>query len=190
MTGKMHLSRPEITGAAWLLARLWLGWQFLEAGWTKTFGDERSVWVGAQAGVAVRGFLEFSLKLAPGGELAGPHPEVTGWYATLIREAFLPNAVLFSHLVAVGELLVGLALIAGLATRFAVAMGLLMNLSYLLAGVSSVGPLMVMIEVPMLLGGATAAYYGLDHVLLPQLRASLVRLAPRLHLPVPAAPGV
>lgn len=170
MLGKANLTRPQITGAAWLLARLWVGWKFLEAGWTKTFGAEQAVWVGDQAGTAVNGFLSFSLQLAPGGAMAGPHPEVSGWYAGLIRHVFLPNAELLSYLVAVGELLVGVALIGGIFTRFAATMGLTMNLAYLLAGVSSASPMMIMIELPILLVGATAGYYGIDRYLLPFLR--------------------
>ena len=129
MLRNAELTRPEITGAAWLLARLWVGWQFLEAGWAKTFGPEQALWIGDQAGTAVHGFLSFALQLAPGGALAGEHPEVNGWFASMIRHVFLPNAEAFGYLVAWGELLVGLALIGGIFTRFAAAMGLTMNLA-------------------------------------------------------------
>ena len=183
MLGKADLTRPQITGAVWLVARLWVGWKFLEAGWAKCFGAEQAVWVGDQAGTAVSGFLSYALQMAPGGALAGPHPEVSGWYAGLIRQVFLPNAETFSYMVAFGELLVGLALIGGIFTRFAVTMGLTMNLAYLLAGISSASPMMLMIELPILLVGATAGYYGIDRFLLPFLRQHLTvqvwRPAPR-----------
>jgi uncharacterized membrane protein YphA (DoxX/SURF4 family) len=46
--------RPEITGLLWLVARVWVGWEFLQAGWEKVQGPERVVWIGSQAGTAVR----------------------------------------------------------------------------------------------------------------------------------------
>ena len=184
-----RLTGPRLRGAAWLIARCWVGWQFLDAGVAKVAGQERQLWVGDQAGTAVRGFLGFSLQLAPGGAMAGPHPEVQGWYAAVIRHALLPNAELLGYLVAFGEVLVGAALILGLVTRFAAAMGLVMNLAYLLAGVSSVGPLMVLVELPLLLVGGTAGYYGLDRWLLPALRGRLGHRAGLLARPLAAQPS-
>jgi thiosulfate dehydrogenase [quinone] large subunit len=171
--------RPEVTGLLWLVARVWVGWEFLQAGWDKVQAPERAVWIGAHAGLAEQGFLNFSLQLAPGGALVQQgHPEVMGWYATLIRHVFLPHTEVFSYLVTFGEVLVGLALVFGIVTRFSAFMGLLMNLSYLLAGVSSFSPLMVLIQLPIVLGGTTATYYAIDRFLLPYLRARLPR-APR-----------
>ncbi|MFL6806107.1 MAG: DoxX family protein, partial [Xanthobacteraceae bacterium] len=170
MFTKERMTDPKLTGAAWLLARAWVGWEFLQAGWAKTFGDEHAGWIGAQAGLIERQFLGFSLQLAPGGAMAqADHPEVLGWYAALIRHVFLPHATLFSYMVAFGETLVGLALILGVFTRFAAVMGLLMNLSYMLAGVSSVSPLMMLIEGAIVLSGTTAGVYGLDRWLVPAL---------------------
>jgi thiosulfate dehydrogenase [quinone] large subunit len=166
---------PRLTGAAWLVARVWVGWQFLQGGREKITGQERAVWVGDHAGVAVGGFLSHALDLAPGGAMAAPHPEVSGWYAALIRHALLPHAVAFSYLVTAGELLVGIALILGLTTRFAATMGLMMNLAYLFAGTSGPGPIMVLIELPILLTGVTAGFYGVDRILMPILREHLVR---------------
>jgi thiosulfate dehydrogenase (quinone) large subunit len=166
-----------------LVARVWVGWEFLQAGWDKIFGAERAVFIGSQAGTAVKGLLGFSLQIAPGGAMAQPqHPEVTGWYASLIRHIFLPHAEAMSYMVSFGEVLVGLALIVGIFTRFSAAMGLLMNLSYMLAGVSSLSPIMMLIEIPIVLGGTTATYYAIDRFLLPYLQARLPR--------VPRPPGV
>jgi thiosulfate dehydrogenase [quinone] large subunit len=190
MCGKDQFTNPRLTGTAWLVARCWVGWQFLDAGRSKVTGDERALWIGSQAGTAVRGFLGYSLQLAPGGSLAGPHPEVQGWYAALIRHALLPHAEPFSYLVAFGEILVGAALILGLVTRFSAAMGLVMNFAYLFAGVSSVGPLMVLIQLPLLLVGTTAGLYGLDRWLLPGMRGWLRQRAGVPATPVTALPAL
>ncbi len=106
----------------------------------------------------------------------GCHPEVTGWYAGLVRQVFLPNADLFGYLVAFGEVLVGAALILGILTRFSAAMGLVMSFAYLFAGTSGDNPLMVLLGLPMVLvGGAAAGYYGIDRYLLPFLRERRAR---------------
>ncbi len=52
---------------------------------------------------------------------------VTGWYAGLVRQVFLPNADLFGYLVAFGAV-----------------MGLVMSFAYLFAGTSGDNPLMVL----------------------------------------------
>ena len=59
----------------WLLLRLYLGYEWLMAGWAK-FTDENGVWVGAKAGTAVTGFLNRALQ-----KTTGEHPDVSGWYA-------------------------------------------------------------------------------------------------------------
>jgi hypothetical protein len=56
------------------------------------------------------------------------------WYATLARDVFLPNAAAFSYLVAYGEVLIGVALIIGLFSRFSSVMSVLLALSLLMAG--------------------------------------------------------
>jgi uncharacterized membrane protein YphA (DoxX/SURF4 family) len=61
----------------------------------------------------VSGYLQGAL-----GRAQGEQPTVSGWYAWLIEHVFLPNPVLFSYLVAFGEVLVGIALIAGFLVGF------------------------------------------------------------------------
>lgn len=150
--------------ARWLLTilRIWVGWQFLTAGWEK-IGN--TTWVGSQAGVSVAKFLQHSLTLA-GGE----HPAVQGWYAAFIRGFALPHAKLFSYLVAYGEVLVGIALILGAFTTFAALMGIIMNFSYLFAGTTSTNPNMVLEQMFLLIAGFNAAVYGLDYWIIPYLR--------------------
>ena len=162
------LRDPRFTGLGWLVLRLWLGYAWLKAGLPKAFGAKAEAWVGEEAGVAVRGFLEGALARA-GGE----SPQVQAWYADFIREVALPNARLFSYAVAYGEVLVGLALILGLVTRFAASMGMLMNLAYLFAGTVSSNPQMLVAEVAIATAGIAAGYYGVDRYLMPYVRERL-----------------
>ena len=161
------LNQPKFTGILWLVARIWLGYEWLTAGYEKVFGAGNAVWVGPKAGTVVAGFLKNAIAqspLAPNFDAAkNAHPAVQAWYAYLAQNYFLPNAATFSYLVAFGELLVGAALILGIFTHFAALMGILMNLSYLFAGTTSTNPNLLVVGMVILLAGGTAVgYYGLD----------------------------
>jgi len=175
MRGLDRIKDPKVVGIGWFLARVWIGWTFLEAGLGKVAGNRKEAWIGDAAGTGVSGYLTRALTMAPGGPAAKENPEVTGWYAELIRHVFLPNPELFGYLVAFGEVLVGAALILGILTRFSAAMGLVMSFAYLFAGTSGDNPLMVLLGLPMALAGVTAGYYGIDHYLLPFLRERRAR---------------
>ena len=79
---------------------------------------------------AVAGFLKGVIAksaLAPGFDpIKTPHPAVNEWYAYLAQNVFLPNAALFSYLVAFGEVAIGVALILGVLTRFSALMSIWM----------------------------------------------------------------
>lgn len=165
---------PRIAGAALLVARLWVGSRFVLHGLEKVTGPGAEVWVGDKAGVAVSGYLNGALAMAPGGAEAGAHPEVAGWYAALIRDVFLPNAEVLGYLVAWGEVLVGVALVLGILTRFAALMGVTMNLAFLFAGTSGENVPMLLLGLPIVFGTA-AGYYGVDRFLMPAARGFFER---------------
>lgn len=145
----------------WLLARLYVGWQWLQAGREK-FGNP--AWTGPAAGTALQGFLHGALQKA-----AGTNPDVSGWYAAFIQNVALPHSVLISYLVTYGELAVGIALILGIFTGIAAFFGTFMNLNYLFAGTVSVNPLLLLIQLFLILAWRSAGWYGLDRYLLPAL---------------------
>ncbi|WP_216328305.1 DoxX family membrane protein [Deinococcus aestuarii] len=145
----------------WALIRIYVGWQWLEAGWHKVTD---SAWVGSQAGTAITGFLRGALERA-GGE----RPSVSGWYAWFIENVALPNATLFSYLVALGEVAVGLALVLGLLTGLAAFFGGLMNANFLLAGTLSTNPVLFILATWLVLGWRVAGWWGLDRWVLPRL---------------------
>lgn len=146
---------------AWLIVRVYVGWQWLEAGWTKLHSP---VWTGDQAGLAVKGFLTGALQKA-----GGAHPDVQGWYAAFVDGFALHHTVLFSYLVSYGELLVGIALILGMFTSVAAFFGAFMNMNYLLAGTVSINPLLLILEVLLIAAWRIAGYVGLDRFVLPRL---------------------
>jgi thiosulfate dehydrogenase [quinone] large subunit len=152
------IKNPAFTGILWLIARIFVGYEFINAGWEKITSGE---WVG---GDAISGFLQGAI-----AKSTGAHPEVQDWYVWLVNHVFLPNATLFSTLVALGEVSVGIALILGLFTKFAALMGAIMNFVFLAAGTSSVSPQMIVLEVAMVFAGAGVAFYAVDHFLMPNI---------------------
>ena len=180
------LNQPKVTGIVWLVARLWLGYEWFNAGIEKVFGEGNAVWIGPKAGAAVAGFLKGAIAksaLAEGFDPSKtPHPAVNEWYATLARDVFLPNAALFSYLVAFGEVAIGLALILGMFTRFSSTMSVLLGLALLMAGATSTLPQMLAISVALAaVGGVAIGYYGVDYF----ARPFAIKVLQRAHL-VPA----
>jgi thiosulfate dehydrogenase [quinone] large subunit len=108
-------------GWLWLILRLYVGWEWLSAGWGKVTSP---VWTGSKAGVALTGFLQGAL-----AKTAGDHPDVQGWYAAFLQNVVIPNAVFWSYLVSWGELVVGIALILGILTGVAAFFGSFMNMN-------------------------------------------------------------
>lgn len=145
----------------WLIARVYVGWQWLEAGWGKYSGGG---WVGDNSGAALSGFIKGAL-----AKTSGAHPDVQGWYATFLENVVLPHASLWSHLVTYGEILVGIALILGVFTGIAAFFGLFMNLNFMLAGTVSVNPVLFTLSIGLVVAWKIAGYIGVDRFLLPSL---------------------
>ncbi|HEX7042467.1 MAG TPA: DoxX family protein [Patescibacteria group bacterium] len=145
----------------WLLLRIYIGWQWVEAGWEKV---NSPMWTGAKAGVALNGFLTGAF-----AKVGGEHPSVQGWYASFLHTAVQPNIQTFSYMVAFGELLVGVALILGIFTGIAAFFGAFMNMNYLFAGTISTNPFMFVIELFLILAWRVVGWIGLDRWVLPML---------------------
>lgn len=166
----IYIGEPKIskvlfshTRAAWfwLVVRVYLGWEWLVAGWDKIHNP---VWVGPDAGGAVAGFVNGALQ-----KTVGMHPDVQGWYASFLKNAVLPHAEVWSHIVAWGEVVVGVALILGILSGIAAFFGLFMNLNYLLAGTVSTNPVLFVLAIGIILAWKVAGYIGFDRWLLPLL---------------------
>lgn len=148
-------------GWVWLLLRLYVGYEWLHAGWGKVTS---AAWTGAQAGTAIQGFFAGALQ-----KTAGAHPDVSSWYGYFLSNVAAHHAILLSYLVAYGELAVGLGLIVGAFTGIAAFFGAFMNLNYLFAGTLSTNPLLLFIQLFLILAWRNAGWFGLDRWLLPWL---------------------
>ena len=123
-----YLFNNPRAGLFWLPIRLFVGFQWLEAGWHKV---QDPAWVGADAGTAILGFWTNAVAIPEEGR-----PSITyEWYRTFLQ--FLIDSGMeqfFSYAIAFGELFVGIGLLVGALVGIAAFFGALMNMSFLLAG--------------------------------------------------------
>ena len=147
----------------WLPIRVWLGWQWLNAGYEKVINP---AWM--QSGAALKGFLTGAVN-AMGAR--GPVIHYT-WYSSFLKVLISSGSYTWmAKLVAVGETMVGIALILGAFTGFAAFFGGFMNFNYLMAGTVSVNPMFLVISVALILAWKVSGYIGLDYFLVPRYGA-------------------
>src|SRR5262249_46338790 len=141
----------------WLILRVYLGWEWLVSGWSKTFGGNLTweVWRGGESqyfftgtanlgssrgcgvngqnvpqGSAVQGFANSAIQNS-----TGPHPDVAySWYVDFLKWIRDHSYGWIGPLVSITEVVVGILLIVGLFTGLAAFVGALMNFSYVFAG--------------------------------------------------------
>ena len=138
----------------WLILRLYVGYEWLSAGWEKL---STATWTGSKAGVALAGFINGALTKS-----TGAHPDVQDWYAAFLQHIVLPNVTAWSFLISWGETLVGVALVLGIFTGIAAFFGSFMNVNYLMAGTVSTNPILFAIATWLVLAWKTAGWWGLD----------------------------
>ncbi len=146
----------------WFLARLYVGWAWLDAGFHKLQDPGWTV-----TGAALKAFWTSAVKLPPDV----PRAAITyDWYRGFLKLLLDAGTYTwFAKLVAFGEFMVGLALIIGLFTGFAALIGAFMNMNFMLAGSSSTNPVLLVIAVLILMAWKVAGIIGVDRVLLPAL---------------------
>ncbi|MBT2687625.1 DoxX family membrane protein [Bacillus sp. ISL-47] len=148
------LRENHIAAALLTVIRLYLGYSWLTAGYHKVVD-----------GFDASGFLQGAVAKA-----TGDHPAVQSWWAAFLEGIAVPNAELFSFLVAWGELLVGLGLILGCLTTAAAFFGIIMNFAFLFSGTVSTNAQMVLLTIFILVAGYNAGKFGLDRYVTPFLR--------------------
>lgn len=144
----------------WLAVRLYVGYEWLNAGIGKL---KSPAWVDG-SGTALKGFVSGALS-----KTAGSHPDVQAWYASFLQSFVLPNAGWFSYIIVGGEILIGIALILGLLVGIAAFFGTFMNMNFLLAGAVSINPILIFWQLLLILAWRIAGWYGLDRFLLKYL---------------------
>ncbi|WP_239616016.1 DoxX family protein [Cohnella mopanensis] len=163
----MKFWRENVWAAVALtLIRIYLGWQWIEAGWHKLTGSET---------FSAAGFLKNAIA-NPIADKATKEA-IFPTYTAFLENFALPNVKIINFLIPLGEFLVGLGLIVGGLTAAAAFFGLLMNFLFLFAGTLSTNPWLLLIGVIVFIGGANAGKFGLDYYLLPWIRKGWAALA-------------
>jgi thiosulfate dehydrogenase [quinone] large subunit len=150
------LRENKVAAAILTVLRLYLGYEWLTAGFHKLTG-----------GFDASGFL----KGAVANPVKGPDGSIVyTTYVGFLKHFALPNVNIFNTIVPLGEFLVGLGLILGCLTTAAAFFALVMNFSYVMAGTVSTNPLDILLGTIILAAGFNAGRIGLDRWVIPFIR--------------------
>ena len=148
-------------GLLWLPIRIFVGFEWVEAGWHKLTGEG---WV--DGGASLLGYWQNAVKIPEQGR-----PSISfEWYRSFLQFLIDNQAhTWFAWLITFGEIAVGIGLLTGTLVGIAAFFGALMNMSFLLAGSASTNPVLFTFAVGLMLAWKVAGYYGVDRYLLPRL---------------------
>jgi thiosulfate dehydrogenase (quinone) large subunit len=157
-----YLFQSRLASWFWLVWRVFIGWEWLEAGWHK-FNDP--AWMSTPF-PGIVGFWTRSVAVPATGR-----PPITyDPWRELIQLLIDTHAETWlSYLIVFGEIAIGLGLILGALTGIAAFFGSTLNLFFLLSGTVSTNPFMLLVAFFMVLAWKNAGYIGLDYWLLPRL---------------------
>jgi thiosulfate dehydrogenase [quinone] large subunit len=177
------LFKDPRSGVLWLPARIFLGWEWLDAGLHKIQDPK---WM--STGEALRSYWERAVTVPE----PPARPSISyDWWRSFLQGMLDTNShTWFGPLIAIGETLVGIGLIVGALVGIAAFFGIMMNVSFLLSGSTSSNPIMLLLGIAIILAWKVAGWIGLDRWLLPALgtpwqRGALLRAG----TPAPASPG-
>jgi thiosulfate dehydrogenase [quinone] large subunit len=146
----------------WLVARLYVGYQWLHSGLGKLSNPAWTV-----TGEALKGFWERAVAIP---EAPARPPISFDWYRMFLQGLLDSGShVWFAKLVVAGEILIGIALILGLFTAIAAFFGGFMNWNFMMAGTASTNPVLFTLSILLILACKTAGWWGLDRFVLPIL---------------------
>jgi thiosulfate dehydrogenase [quinone] large subunit len=155
------LSRARLAAPLWLGIRLFLAYDWWNAGYHK-LTDPKWFVTGES--------LMSSWTRAVTPAASGAAPASYEFYRNFLQMMLENQAYTwFSKVIIFGELAVGLGLLFGALTGFAAAGGILMNTAFMFAGSLSSNPLLLLLEILIVWAWRAAGWLGVDRVLLPFL---------------------
>ncbi len=142
----------------WLIVRVWLGYQWVQASLHKVSDP---AWYAT--GEALKGYWMNAVKIGANGKQAVAYD----WYGGFLQSLINAQAYTwFGKLIAYGELLVGIGLIVGAFVGIAAFFGALMNWNFIMAGSASTNGFLLIIALFVVLAWKVAGYIGADYFLL------------------------
>ena len=142
----------------WLILRVWLGVQWVEASLHKISDP---AWV--TTGLALKGFWTGAVTIPASGKSV----IAFDWYRNILSWLLDTEAYTwFGKLVAYGEFLIGVALIIGAFVGVAAFFGAFLNWNFVMAGAASSNGLLLVLAVLLVMAWKTAGYIGADFFLL------------------------
>ncbi|MCU0620140.1 MAG: DoxX family protein [Gemmatimonadales bacterium] len=120
----MHARNGDVAARGLAVLRVLVGLWFAKALWTKLGFTV----LGFLPGASTR-WIETMPKII--GRQMAENP--IGWYKAFVEGTVLPNAPLFAHLTALGEIVAGVSLVLGLFTGVGALLALFLSLNYGLA---------------------------------------------------------
>ncbi|MEX1020779.1 MAG: DoxX family protein [Litorilinea sp.] len=157
---KFLLSDPRAS-ILWLIIRVYVGWQWIDAGLHKVSDP---AWV--STGEAVQGFWTRAVAIPEVGR-----PAISfDWYRSFLEYMISIEAYTYmAPLIAWGELLIGIALVLGVFTGISAFLGGLLNFNFMLAGTASTNPVLFILSIGLIMAWKVSGYIGLDYFLLNML---------------------
>ena len=154
----------------WFIIRVYLGWQWLTAGWEKF---NNPAWL--QTGEALKGFWTRAVQIPETGRA----PIAYDWYRDFIQLMLNQEwFTWFAKVIIFGELAIGLALILGAFVGLAAFGGALLNWNFIMAGTASTNAVLFTLAVLLMLAWKVAGWYGLDRFLLLRIGTPWTWVAP------------
>ncbi len=147
----------------WLIARIWLGYQWFIAGEHKVTDPGWMV-----TGSSLKGFWTNATAIPASGKPL----IVFDWYRDFLKFLLDSGAyVWFGKLIAVGETLIGIALIVGAFVGIFAFLGAFLNWNFMMSGSASTNPMLFVVAMFLVLAWKAAGQWGVDRWLLPLLGA-------------------
>ena len=163
----MFLFRSPRASVIWLIVRLWLGWQWLDAGWLKLTGAGYGNWISHSNGL--QGFIASANASWAHRAQAYGHPEVSyPWFLHILNDID-QHALLFSRIVTFSELAVGAGLLLGAFTGIAAFGAVALNIIYITSGSAGPNGVFILLGVLLIVAWRVAGYLGADYFILPAL---------------------
>jgi thiosulfate dehydrogenase [quinone] large subunit len=165
MTTVIYLTRLKLrrssTCYSTISASPFFGWQWMEASLHKL---SNPAWM--QTGEALKGFWMGAVQVPAEGR----PPIAFDWYRGFLQAMLDAQAYTwFAKVIAVSELLIGIALIAGIFVGLTAFFGGFMNWNFIMAGSASVNGVFFGLAVLLVLAWKIAGYIGLDYFILPRV---------------------